>query len=360
MDIPHNIASVMTTHEKLLKDVISTRTANTSQKRSLIADAEDLITAIEACSKQATSSEEYTLLSSAAVQWQSVFSSILGMPRNIDLAPPPQPVQLPVEKVIADDRQITQWINDIAHYNSIIRRAQTLLREVGDILQRAEETATENEATIAEDWHRATVYFASEVIDGRIHLINQLTADTYYRLESVWLKDVKELKAYFIWRNRKATAEDNYYLACEQIRDRLVSCAKGSSADFQEARRYIEGRYLTDGEIRTHENEMARQLVSIKAHRVWETTGGIYNDDDNWRSAETYTRMFYDNIIPAVTKKNTEKAASVLRAFGFSKAPENRYLIINAFEAAIAIYFLDAGVIRDLLNDKVVTWNMVL
>ena len=67
--------------------------------------------------------------------------------------------------------------------------------------------------------------------------------------------------------------------------------------------------------------------------------------------------MFYENIIPAVTMKDVDSAAMVLNAFGFSK--ENRYLIINALEAAIAIYFLDADVIRELLDKKRVSYMIL-
>ncbi len=359
MDIPCNIESLKTAHEKLWREVVSNLPTNKEKRGALIVEAENLISNIESCSAQVTTSEEYTWLSGAAVQWQSVFSSVLGMPRNVNLAPSPQPVKLPAQKPLADDREVDTWIRENAHYHGIIRRAQNLHRDLGDILQRAEETGTDSEAQIAEDWHRATVYFACEVIDGRVDLIRQLSVDTYYRLESVWLKDVKEVKAYFIWRRTKGAAEDNYDIACEQIRDRLLSCAKGSADEFQETRRYIEGRYLTNDGIRPDVNETARKVIAIKAKRVWESTGGIYSNEANWISAERYTKMFYENIIPAVAMKNVDSAEMVLKAFGFSRSPENRYLIINAFEAAIAIYFLDADVIRELLDKKRVTYMIL-
>lgn len=362
--MPCNIEDVKAAHAKLLTEVLSNQPTSEKYEENRLAfivEAEKLVKDIESCATQVTTSDDYTWLSTAAVQWQSVFSSVLGIPRNIEIAPPPQPVTLPAEKTIADDKQVTAWIGEIAHYLSKIRRAQNILHDVGEVLQRVEEgDGGIDSASITEDWHRATVQFASEVIDGRVNFIQQLGEDAYYRLESVWLKDVKELNAYFMWRHKKRGADENYYMACEQIRQRLLTCVKGTTEDFQNVRAYIESHYLTNGVVRQDVNAIVKNIIGIKAKRVWERTGGIYTPEANWVSAETYTKMFYENIIPAVTTKRIDRVADVLMAFGFSKAPEHRYLVINAFEAAIAVYFLDPNIIRELVDRKAVAWNMVL
>jgi len=52
--------------------------------------------------------------------------------------------------------------------------------------------------------------------------------------------------------------------------------------------------------------------------------------------------------------------AQVLKAFQFSKHPDNRFLIVNCFEAAIAIYFLDPNIINELwTNAEACNFNMV-
>jgi len=43
-----------------------------------------------------------------------------------------------------------------------------------------------------------------------------------------------------------------------------------------------------------------------------------------------------------------ESSLIVLKAFQYSKAPDHRYLIINCFEAALAIYFLDPEIVKGI------------
>jgi len=60
--------------------------------------------------------------------------------------------------------------------------------------------------------------------------------------------------------------------------------------------------------------------------------------------------MFYENIIGAVVENDPQKTAAILRAFEFSKYPQNRYLLTNGFEAAIAIDFLNKDVVQMILQ----------
>ena len=58
-------------------------------------------------------------------------------------------------------------------------------------------------------------------------------------------------------------------------------------------------------------------------------------------------KMFYEHIIPAVLQNDEESVLTVLKAFQFSN--ENSYnLIINCFEAALPIYFLNPGIVEKL------------
>jgi hypothetical protein len=100
-------------------------------------------------------------------------------------------------------------------------------------------------------------------------------------------------------------------------------------------------------------------LIKRNAKRIRETTGNLDNDI-NWFRAKLYTGMFYENIIPAVIENNEDKTVMILKAFQFSKAPENRYLIINCFETAIAIHFLDKNIIQKVLkNSEEYDYSMV-
>ncbi len=160
------------------------------------------------------------------------------------------------------------------------------------------------------------------------------------------------LRAYRIWEKRKdksnpEDAESDYFQACDHIDGMLFnSHIKASRNDFKEVKKYIENRYLTGGKTEYTKSNLVT-LVRIKAHRIWEGTGET-DEVNNWLLAEKYIKMFYENIIPAVMKKNCEEhILMVLKAFQFSKA-HNCYHIINCFEKALAIYFLDQDIITEL------------
>lgn len=145
-------------------------------------------------------------------------------------------------------------------------------------------------------------------------------------------------------------------MGCEHLRNMLTE--DGIKAivpqEFEEAKSYLESRYLTNGKFDQTKPE-AKKLVERKAYRISERVRGMTgktDDDKNWVDAEAYVEMFYENIIPAVIENNREKVLRVLKAFQFSKAPENRYHIINCFETALAIYFLNAETIKDLWDES--------
>lgn len=348
-------------HNRLLKKVMADRpTSDEERRRAIIKDAKNLIEDIEQCMRVANQ-EDSEWLRPALAQF-AVINSILEIPQVIDCYFPTEALYLEKKSFydsFVDDREMEEWIRRIAYNYSIMRRAQYLLDGVDDILQRAEEITTGKDDRDF-DWNRAKIYAASMVVDGKLDLARQLGSDTYYRLESVWLKDVKELKAYFLWRRTKRAAEDNYFSACNEIRRRLLVCDKGSLHDFKEIQNYIQDLYLSNGKVRPDDNPNVEELIRRKSQRIWETTGGIHSDAMNWGAAERYTKMFYENIIPAIESKNIDHTLSVLNAFGLSKAAENRYAIISAFEAAIAIYFLDPKSISDILHRELVTWDMIL
>jgi hypothetical protein len=123
---------------------------------------------------------------------------------------------------------------------------------------------------------------------------------------------------------------------------------KAIISEFGATKFYIQEHYLDDeGKLSITIDERSKlfELIKKKAYRIYETTGS--NDKNlNWENAKLYVKMFYENIIPAVIDKNEENILKVLKAFQFSIT--NRFLIINCFEASIAIYFLDSNIIENL------------
>jgi len=217
------------------------------------------------------------------------------------------------------------------------------------------------------DWQTAQTSLASDILDGELDFKSIISNNSYeyYYLEQVWLKDVKLFRAYLAWQNSgrglqsKERADRDYYNVCEDIRNSLISGPRDSISYFKEVQEYLETHYLTYGRIDDKNKTDAHELIRKKAERLWQTTGNN-NENDNWFRAKLYVRMYYENIIPAVIDKNDSNTAMVLKAFQFSKTAENRYLIINCFEAAVAIHFLDKDVINNILeNPKLYDFSMI-
>ncbi|HEY4787125.1 MAG TPA: hypothetical protein VIH57_13800, partial [Bacteroidales bacterium] len=74
---------------------------------------------------------------------------------------------------------------------------------------------------------------------------------------------------------------------------------------------------------------------------------------------------YYENIIPAIMKDDNDSEKinhinNILKAFEFSKSPQNRFLIINSFETVIAIYFINKSILQLILRDpESYDFNMV-
>ena len=51
--------------------------------------------------------------------------------------------------------------------------------------------------------HVDNTSFNLDILEGKINFISKIGSKSYWRLETEWLKKVKQLKAYFIWKSRK-------------------------------------------------------------------------------------------------------------------------------------------------------------
>jgi hypothetical protein len=205
------------------------------------------------------------------------------------------------------------------------------------------------------DWLDACAFMALKALEGDEIRLTDLHPGCFPYFEDVWLKRVKQLKAYFIWKHDpRGSADADYHAASEQIRGRLKTQAQLPLQDFQPIATYFQETYLTpDGKI-DGTKPGTSALIHAKARRIWEMRGDCHSDplqsrEINWFCAELYVRLFYENIINAVLKNDEESVIAVLRAFEFQKAPENRFYIINAFEALIAIYFLNKDMVNSVL-----------
>ena len=311
-------------------------------REEFLNEVDELLEQITDVSARVTSFDEYGWLNDAAIKWQVVFSSIFNLPRTIRVAlpnkllPPPPP-----SKALSED-ELGYWIDRNAEFFAFMRIAKL------DRLSSPEEQQA--------DARKARVFLASEVLEGRINFASRISPNSYWRLEEEWLKEVKCLRAYFRWQRRiggvdPVCEKEDYYEACEYFRQKLVTDQiKASLAEFEKPRQYIEDRYLTDGKL-DRRKPGANLLVARKARRIWETTGET-DVTRNWLDAEVYVRMFYESIVPAVMDDDLESVLTVLKAFQYSRAPENSFRVINCFETALAIYFLNHETIHNLWNES--------
>jgi hypothetical protein len=219
----------------------------------------------------------------------------------------------------------------------------------------------------AKDRYWAGVAFVADVIEGHENFPSRIGKSSYRRLEEMWLKEIKQYMAYIhtllTWDDLAGSHpqrdRQDYEEICKHLRELLLTQTKGKKSEFEEPKSYIEERYLSGGKLDLDKPE-ARKLVEKKAHRFSEKileSGGTPDDFTNWIDAETYTKMFYENIIPAILetdpKKAEEKTLTVLRALQFSETTKNRYHVVNCFEVALAIYFLDAQIVKGLWDKYV-------
>jgi hypothetical protein len=304
------------------------------------------------------SPDGYRFILDAALKWQVVFSSFTKGPPRMPIWP------MPSKTEVQSEEDLPNWFKERARMHWRVRKLYALLRRPDQSIEGLFGMLPSTDLEMVQDWITAALIFAMEVLAGEIHLTRTLRPRSYGNLEGEWLSDVKRTKAYLMWercvleqqRDRQAWSPDDFYFeVCKQLRERLAPGKdKAEPVDFAPIRDYLREHYLDAVDKLAPHREDSDRLLRAKAHQIFAAGAGQGADAD-WYHACAYARMFYDNIIPAVEAKSQEERAEttllVLKAFQYSKAPENRYLIINCFEAAVAIYFLDAEIVQRIWDE---------
>ncbi len=205
----------------------------------------------------------------------------------------------------------------------------------------------------------ARAYFSIDVLLGQVPF-RYLDPQSYRHLEESWLSQIKRIMAYLSYQGGSTRgAEQDYSDAGNAVRTRLLQDNKAPIEDFAKVEDYLMENYLVASDVLDENKDGTNRIIRAKAHRIWHTTGeGWQNETRNWHRSRRYTKLFYENIIDAVRLKDKEKIGKVMEAFEYSKSPRNRFLIINAFEAAIAIEFIDASVIQEVRDSDFFDLNM--
>ncbi len=357
MTLELSLDDIKERHTNLYERAVKDRHGSQPSK-ALLTDVDNLLDQIRLYSNRVEFFDDYRWLSDAALQWQVIYSSKWNIAKFVELAAPPESMlqRLPVDKALYET-ELDSWRRGRAQYLGLLRQARQGRRST--------------DAEMAWDWRQAQVLFASEVLDGFPNFAGRIGPESYWRLEDVWLKEVKRIRAYFIWQSEgkklfdSTVEKDHYRRACAHIREMLVDeRIKAQANEFGPAKAFLETQYLTNGKIlhdgSDEKSVRARVLISIKARRIAERRQKVerdyvhskYNDDANWIRAESYVRLFYENIVPAVLNKDRTSTLRVLKAFQYSKEPDNCWWVINCFETALAIYFLDREIIKNLWKES--------
>jgi hypothetical protein len=263
-----------------------------------------------------------------------------------------RPAELRSTQKTFTDEDLRQWLQKQADNISRSRRLrQHLQQRLNRSLNQFFEGLISTRAEQDYDWQSAGLDFGCKILNGSIDFANQTSWQLYALLEDLWLNDVKQFLAYLIWEAKGESWEPeqvqvNYYQACEDLRLGLADKPeiKGSRKGFGAVRLYLDHHYLSAGKL-DFSKPSAQAMTERKAYRIMAATGQT-DSLKNWLSAEQYARLFYNNIIPAVLEEDGEKTQMVLEALQLREAPESRFLIVNCFEAALAIYFLNPDIVK--------------
>lgn len=287
---------------------------------------------------------DYRWLSETLNKWVNIYNQLFNKTKRIELHVPNEKMILPTAP---SGRCLTEQEIDDRLKNHAEKRAIYRIRE----LHRDSEFSER-----IEDWHIAEVMFAKEVIEGSLKFNENISSISYPRLQKIWLSDIKKLIAYFIWVSNGCSIspsphDRDYQEACDKVRLFLTDLSrKASLSEFLEVKAFIENRYLTNGVLDKSKPdvEAATQRKASRIESLIESMGEQTHKLDNWYDATAYMKLFFENIIPAVLEKNQESVLSVLKGFQFTTTTSKKLHVVDAFEVAVAITFLDANVIEEI------------
>lgn len=332
-----DMAAIKKLHAELYGEFTDRRQQVLKNREAFERKAAALLDQVQNISSEVTSVEDYDWLRATADKWRAVYTYTLNIPKDISLLPPGQALVPPIPKqdaMIWSEAVLGRWVQDQA-YEAAKRRAlqrfQALTPE--EMLRKLPSSGDEEH----QDWRDANAQLAYEIFDGRIAL-SQIHPQSYWRLEQCWLEDIKRVKAYHVWLDRgngwdAEHAQDNYYEACRQVSAKLSGRMKLDTSEFTPVSDYLETKYLSDDHVDLQKSE---PLITAKARRLWETTGE--NDSEkNWFIAVDYVREFYGKITPAICAEDLQAHERVTEML---QATDERHLIINVLEMAIAVCFL--------------------
>ncbi len=317
-------------------------------KKSILNEFKEQVDAflndIVVMSKYSVIISDYRWLSETLNKWINIYKQLFNKTKRIQLHVPSDKMILPTAPSgrCLTEEEIEERLSNLAEQRAIYR-----IRE----LHRDSEFSER-----VEDWHIAEVMFAKEVIEGSLKFDENIPSSSYPRLQKIWLNDVKKLIAYFIWVTRGCPLTPSYHnqdyeQACNKVRSMLTDHSrKADLSKFLEVKAFIENRYLTNGLLDKNKPDVkaATQRKASRIESLILAMGEQTHELENWYDATAYMKLYFENIIPAVIEKNEESVLSVLKGFQFTKTASKKLHVVDAFEVAVAISFLDENVVNKI------------
>lgn len=204
-------------------------------------------------------------------------------------------------------------------------------------------------------WVHGRLYFAHDLLYHGRDWTGDIDFDVFDQLRDAWLDDVVELDAYLIWRKTKRVLQISEterradYLTSRGIFERRLREAKRAEliSVKMKLREYLLARYLDENSLKLAQERTPSNMKRIhidaltenKAKRIYALTARA-DADNNWYNALKYVRMFYENIVPALTEKDQAAKKALVDTFTMTDGNFYYSAIANCFEAAVLMYFI--------------------
>lgn len=351
----YSLMRIKRAHQALMSelDLNQAKVVNGTQARKdFIRRANAFLNDMKNVHSQITSASEYAQLCELANEWQLAFSTILDEPHNVrehvGLTVPPETL-VPDSCRVLREQDVDEFLHVTALSIARARAINKVLEQIANLqldLGRIERSASSS-FEMEGDWYLACVHFATRVLYGKLRFASQIPGSSYRHLQSVWLDDVKRVRAYLSWEEQKdagveSSSEANYAAACSDLEANVLDPTRKERYElFERLDDRFESKYLLAGRI---DWEKAHPLITRKAYHLWEVDPHRGADHD-WRVASEFVCQFYENIGPAVRERNHASAAEVLTAI-------RRHDITSAFELSIVMSFMDADMLNELLDGQ--------
>lgn len=313
-----------------------------------------LLSEIEQSAKEATSMEDYLWLCDALDYWRTA-GPVLGIEVERVLAPPSVAQlskRVAASPSVWSEDNFEEWLGSKASAISKTRALEWHAKRTVEEIQHQYRRTHPGEQE--ENWGNAEVYLAAEVLDGKLDLVRSLTPKSYWRLEGAqgqrWIREVKELKAYLRWKERgggwgSGPKDSDYLEACSELRDAVSnSTRKAPQLAFEPFQVYIDKEFLDAAGALDAGKDRVKTAITAKA----EVSGVDWTI--NRAVATKYMQDFYQNMRKAVLGGEASATRRVIEALGLCNGFEQNQAMVNCFEMAVAIYFLDPKLAQEAMG----------